>query len=35
VYEKKPRTMMDFKQNFREEVAAVSAELPETFGGMC
>jgi hypothetical protein len=43
VYEKKPRTTVDLKQNIREEVAAIStnmlqtsdAELPETFGGMC
>jgi hypothetical protein len=41
VYERKPRTTVDLKQNIREEVAAISpnmpatsdAELPETFGG--
>ena len=43
VYEKKPRTTVDLKQNIGEEMAAISpnmlqrvmAELPETFGGMC
>jgi hypothetical protein len=43
VYEKKPGTTVDLKQNIREEVAAISlqhaatsdAELPETLGGMC
>jgi hypothetical protein len=43
VHEKKPRTTVDLKQNIREEVAAISpnmpatsdAGLPETFGGMC
>jgi hypothetical protein len=43
VYEKKPRTMVDLKQNIREEVAGISpkhvatsdAELPETLAGMC
>jgi hypothetical protein len=43
VYEKKPRTTMDLKQNIREEVAAVffqhaatsDAELPERLGRMC
>jgi hypothetical protein len=42
VYEKKPRTTVDLKQNIREEVAVLSpnmpqqvmAELPETLGGM-
>jgi hypothetical protein len=41
VYEKKPRTTVDLKQNIREEVAAISlqhaatsdAELPETLRG--
>jgi hypothetical protein len=27
VYEKKPRTMVDLKQNVREEVAAVSPNM--------
>jgi hypothetical protein len=27
VYEKKPRTMVDLKQNIREEVAAVSPNM--------
>jgi hypothetical protein len=27
VYEKKPRTMVDSKQNIREEVAAISPNL--------
>jgi len=42
VYEKKPSTTVDLKQNIMEEVTAVSpnvttseAELPKTLGGMC
>jgi hypothetical protein len=42
VYEKKPRTTVDMKQNIREEGSSFSqhapkseAELPETLGGMC
>jgi hypothetical protein len=42
VYEKKPRTTVDLKQNIREEVAVISpntlqseAVLTETLGGMC
>jgi hypothetical protein len=43
VYEKKPRTRVDLKQNVREEVAAIlsqhaatsGAELPETLGRVC
>jgi hypothetical protein len=27
VYEKKPRTMVDLKQNIREEVAAISPNM--------
>jgi hypothetical protein len=27
VYEKKPRTTVDLKQNFREEVAAISPNM--------
>jgi hypothetical protein len=27
VYEKRPRTMMDLKQNIREEVAAISPNM--------
>jgi Zn-dependent M16 (insulinase) family peptidase len=42
VYEKKPRTTVDLKQNIREEVAAVSPNMLqrvmqnflETLGGM-
>jgi len=40
VYEKKPRTTMDLKQNSRDELAAISptmlsdAELLETLSGM-
>ena len=37
MYEKKPRTTVDLKQNIRDEVAAIAAtsnaELPETLGG--
>jgi hypothetical protein len=29
VYENKPRTMMDLKQNIRDEVAAVSPTMPQ------
>jgi hypothetical protein len=29
VYEKKPRTTVDMKQNIREEVAAVSPNMPQ------
>jgi len=43
MYEKKPRTTVDLKQNIRDEVAAIfsqhaatsDAELPETLEGMC
>jgi hypothetical protein len=43
VYEKKPRTTVDLKQNVRDEVAAdfsqhaatSDAELPEMLRGMC
>jgi hypothetical protein len=29
VYEKKPRTTVDLKQNIREEVAAISPTMPQ------
>jgi hypothetical protein len=44
VYEKKPRTTVDLKQNIKEEVAGSNfsqhaatsdAELPQRLGGMC
>jgi hypothetical protein len=31
VYEKKPRTMVDLKQNIREEVAAISHNVLQKF----